>query len=108
MNSGLTGPNQESLQEGPCDPTMDHCGATAVFGTQEYNRVPHSTSKGQLKTQIEISWGERTAKEVLSPLQLQWESAFCGHQSWNLLIMIIKHQSRSFFGRKSQPKYSIL
>ncbi|RMB95445.1 hypothetical protein DUI87_28067 [Hirundo rustica rustica] len=43
-SSGLTGPNQESSQEGPWDPTM--VPLQFLDMEQEYKRVPHFVSKG--------------------------------------------------------------
>lgn len=107
QGSGLTGPNQESSQEGPCDPTRGSPQWPLQFldTEQEYKRIPYFISKGKLNVQTEISQGKRTTKEVLRPLHLQWESAFCVHQSWNLLRTITtKHQRQGLFWQETRGK----
>lgn len=98
-------PARQSSQEGHCTPNTTgspwcHCS----FWIWNRNRTEFLTfyPKDNWRYKLRYSCSEKTAEQVLSPLQ--WESAFCVHQSWNLLIMVItKHQSRSFSGRKSQP-----
>lgn len=105
------GPARQSSQEGHCAtvPTTGSPWCHCSFWIWNRNTTEFLTfyPKDNWRYKLRYSWGEKTTKQVLSPLQ--WESALCVHQSWNLLIMIItKHQSRSSSGRKSQPKYSII
>lgn len=101
----LTGPSQAKLSgRALCPHTTGSPWCHCSFWIWNRNRTEFLTfyPKDNWRYKLRYSCGEKTAEQVLSPLQ--WESAFCVHQSWNLLIMVItKHQSRSFSGRKSQP-----
>lgn len=101
----LTGPSQAKLSgRALCPHTTGSPWCHCSFWIWNRNRTEFLTfyPKDNWRYKLRYSCGKKTAEQVLSPLQ--WESAFCVHQSWNLLIMVItKHQSRSFSGRKSQP-----